>query len=301
VPAQPLNSQQLIVQPACATVGEPIVVTGNSLGANAEVALRWGLPNGNRLPIEVITTNASGGFVYTTTTRPLTAARDAKAATFDAVVSVPGNRWEMSHTVKEVVNQLFITIFIALLATVISSLVAAPLAFMAARNLSNSTVGKVLYTFTRSYLNITRAFEPLVLATIFALIVGFGKPFAGVLGLIIGTIASLGKMFSEAVEDIDMGTVEAITATGANRSQVIAQAVVPQITPNWLAYMLYHWDINVRISTIIGFVGAGGIGEFLQKQIDTLSYRQAGTALLAIILVVWSLDFLSAQVRKRLI
>lgn len=198
-------------------------------------------------------------------------------------------------------DQLFITIFIALLSTVIASVIAAPISFFAARNLTHGAVGSVIYTITRGVFNILRSFEPLVIATVFALIVGFGKPFAGVLGLIIGTVASLGKMFSEAVEDIDMGAVEAITATGANRVQTVAQAVVPQVVPNWLAYILYHWDINVRISTIIGFVGAGGIGEYLQKQIDTLSYHQAGTALLSIILVVWSLDFLSAQVRKRLI
>ncbi|MCW1971105.1 MAG: phosphonate ABC transporter, permease protein PhnE [Anaerolineae bacterium] len=295
------DNRRISAQPQCAAVGEPIVFLGQNLGANAEVAVRWGLPNGNRLPLQVLRTDANGNFRYETTARPITAARDGQAATLDAVVSVPGNQWELSHTVYEVIDQLFVTVFIALLATTIASVVAAPLSFLAARNLTQGPFGKVVYTLTRSLFNITRAFEPLVLATVFALIVGFGKPFAGVLGIIIGTIASLGKMFSEAVEDIDMGAVEAVTATGATRAQVVSQAVVPQIIPNWLAYMLYHWDINVRISTIIGFVGAGGIGEFLQKQIDTLSYRQAGTALLGIILVVWTLDFISAQVRKRLI
>jgi phosphonate transport system permease protein len=289
------------VEPNCAAVSAPLVLTGKNVGANAEVAVRWTLPNGNPLPLQVLKADDKGNFRFETTARPLTASKDGVPSVLNAVISVPSNTLQLSPTVKVVIDQLFITIFIALLSTVIASVIAAPLSFFAARNLAQGSVGGVIYTITRGVFNILRSFEPLVIATVFALIVGFGKPFAGVLGLIIGTVASLGKMFSEAVEDIDMGAVEAITATGANRMQTVAQAVVPQVVPNWLAYILYHWDINVRISTIIGFVGAGGIGEYLQKQIDTLSYHQAGTALLAIILVVWSLDFLSAQVRKRLI
>lgn len=300
--ATPSNGNASIaVEPACADVSAPLILTGKNVGANAEVAVRWTLPNGNSLPLQVLKADGAGNFRYETTARPLTAAKDGVPGVLNAVISVPSNTLLLSPTVKLVMDQLFITIFIALLSTVIASAIAAPLSFFAARNLTQGGVGRVIYTLTRGVFNILRSFEPLVIATVFALIVGFGKPFAGVLGLIIGTVASLGKMFSEAVEDIDMGAVEAITATGANRAQTVAQAVVPQVVPNWLAYILYHWDINVRISTIIGFVGAGGIGEYLQKQIDTLSYHQAGTALLAIILVVWSLDFLSAQVRKRLI
>ena len=291
----------LTAVPNCANIGEPLVFSGVGLSPNSSVVVRWGLPGGNRLPLDVITSDPTGSFRFETTARPITAVRNGTPATLEAVVSTPSGGFTISPTVHEVVNQLFVTIFIALLATVLASLVAAPLSFLAARNLMTGRAGNVLYGVTRGGFNIARSLEPLVLATVFALIVGFGKPFGGVLGLIIGTIASLGKMFSETVEDIDMGTVEAVTATGANRVQTIAQAVVPQITPNWLAFLLYHWDINVRISTIIGFVGAGGIGEYLQKQIETLSYRQAGTALLGIVLVVWSLDILSTQVRKKLI
>ena len=125
--------------------------------------------------------------------------------------------------------------------------------------------------------------------------------FAGLLALTIATIASLGKMFSESVEGIDPGPIEALTATGANRVQVILYAVVPQIVPDFLSFTIYHWDINVRISTIIGFVGGGGIGYYLSQRINSFEYTKAGAALLAIVIVVWWLDFLSAQVRKRLI
>jgi phosphonate transport system permease protein len=136
---------------------------------------------------------------------------------------------------------------------------------------------------------------------IFAFMTSFGSPFAGVIALTVVTTASLGKMFSESVESIDNGPIEAITATGANRLQVVIYGVVPQIIPDFLSFFLYHWDINVRISTIIGFVGGGGIGYYLQELLKTFSYSKAGTALLAIIIVVMILDFLSAQARKRLV
>src|SRR5690606_22395767 len=107
---------------------------------------------------------------------------------------------------------------------------------------------------TRTFFNLTRSVEPLILATIFAIWVGFG-PFAGVLALTISTIANLGKLYSEAAESIDPGPIEAITATGGTRLQVIWYAVVPQIVPPYISFTVYHWDINVRMSTIIGFVG----------------------------------------------
>jgi phosphonate transport system permease protein len=106
-------------------------------------------------------------------------------------------------------------------------------------------------------------------------------------------------MFSEAIENIDLGPVEALTATGANRVEVLLYAVVPQIVPDFLSYIIYHWDINVRISTVIGFVGGGGIGYYLSQMINTTQFQKASTALLSIIIVVMVLDFLSADIRKR--
>jgi phosphonate transport system permease protein len=108
-------------------------------------------------------------------------------------------------------------------------------------------------------------------------------------------------MFSEAVENIDPGPIEALTASGANRLQVVLYAIVPQIVPDFLSYIIYHWDINVRISTVIGYVGGGGIGYLLQQDINTFQYQKAGTAILVIIIVVWTLDFLSAEIRKKFI
>ena len=120
-----------------------------------------------------------------------------------------------------------------------------------------------------------------------------------VLALTIVTIASLGKLFSEAVEGIDPGPVDALTATGANRLQVVWFSIVPQIVPNFVSFIIYHWDINVRISTIIGYVGGGGIGYYLAQMINTGQDHKAGTAIWAIVIVVWAMDFISAEVRKR--
>ena len=137
-----------------------------------------------------------------------------------------------------------------------------------------------------------------MLATVFALWVGFGA-FAGVMALTVITVASLGKLFSEAVESIDPGPIEAVAATGATGMEVVRFAVVPQVIPDFISYIIYHWDINVRISTILGFVGGGGIGFYLSQRINVLEYRKAGTAIWAIVIVVWAMDFLSAEIRKR--
>jgi phosphonate transport system permease protein len=187
----------------------------------------------------------------------------------------------------------------ALLATTAGTIVAAPISFLAARNImGRNWLGTSIYTIVRAILNITRSYESLVLATVFALWVGFGA-FAGVLALTIVTIASLGKLFSEAVESIDAGPIEAVSATGANPVEVVRFAVVPQIIPDFISFIIYHWDINVRISTILGFVGGGGIGFYLSQRINVLEYQKAGTAIWAIVIVVWAMDFLSAEIRKR--
>ncbi|MFN8379752.1 MAG: ABC transporter permease subunit [Anaerolineae bacterium] len=162
----------------------------------------------------------------------------------------------------------------------------------------NMPVGPIVYNITRTTLNALRSIEPLILGIVFVIWVGIG-PFAGVLALTLNSIASLGKLFSEQIESIDEGPIEALHATGANHVQTIIYAVVPQIVPSYIAFTLYRWDINVRMSTIIGFVGGGGIGFLLQQQINLLRYREAGVAVLAIALVVSILDYASASIRQR--
>jgi phosphonate ABC transporter permease subunit PhnE len=161
-------------------------------------------------------------------------------------------------------------------------------------------MGSVIYTITRSILNILRSIEPLIMGIVFVVWVALG-PFAGIMALTLHSIAALGKLFSEQIEGIDEGPVEAITATGANSLQRIFFAVIPQIVPPFTAFALYRWDINVRMSTIIGFVGGGGIGYILTQNIRLLRYRQAAVMMLAIAIVVASLDYASAKIRSRII
>jgi len=163
---------------------------------------------------------------------------------------------------------------------------------------ANFPLGNVLYNVTRTILNALRSIEPLIMGIVFVIWVGIG-PFAGVLALALHSIASLGKLYSEQIESIDSGPIEALQSTGANRLQTIMYAVVPQIIPPYIAFTMYRWDINVRMSTIIGFVGGGGIGFLLQQQINLLRYRDAGVAVLAIAIVVSVLDYASAAIRER--
>jgi len=160
--------------------------------------------------------------------------------------------------------------------------------------------GHAIYYLTRTILNALRAIEPLIMVIVFAVWVGIG-PFAGVLALTLHTVAALAKLYSEQVENIMPGPIEAITATGANRLQTIIYAVIPQIVPPYISFTIYRWDINVRMSTIIGFGGGGGIGFVLQQNINLLQYRQASVMMIAIAIVVASLDYASAEIRKRFI
>lgn len=161
-------------------------------------------------------------------------------------------------------------------------------------------IGMTIYTVLRSLLNIIRSIEPLIYVIVFAVWVGIG-PFAGVMALTIHTIAALGKLYSEQVESIAEGPLEAITATGASRVQTVVYAVIPQVVPPFIAFTLYRWDINVRFSTIIGFAGGGGIGFVLVQNINLLKYRQASVMMIAIAIVVISLDYMSSKIRKKII
>ena len=159
-------------------------------------------------------------------------------------------------------------------------------------------IGLWIYYVLRTILNAVRSIEPIIMVIVFVVWVGIG-PFAGALALTLHTIAALGKLFSEQVESIADGPVEAIQATGANRPQVIRFAVIPQVIPPYISFLMYRWDINVRLSTIIGFAGGGGIGFLLQSYVRVLDYRAAAAAMLAIALVVASMDFVSSAIRQR--
>ncbi len=276
-----------------------MTIHGTNMAPDNPVKLQWLLPTGNTLFSELPTTDANGSFTAQVEVRPVTATTDGIPSHLQALTSVPFGKLIPSQSLIDVLNNIMVTIFMALLATTAGTIVAAPISFLAARNImGRNLVGTSVYTIMRGVLNVTRSYDSLVLATVFALWVGFGA-FAGVMALTVITVASLGKLFSEAVESIDPGPIEAVAATGATGMEVVRFAVVPQVIPDFISYIIYHWDINVRISTILGFVGGGGIGFYLSQRINVLEYRKAGTAIWAIIIVVWAMDFLSAEIRKR--
>ena len=160
--------------------------------------------------------------------------------------------------------------------------------------------GLGIYYVFRTFFNTLRSIEALILALIFVIWVGLGA-FAGTLALALHTIAANGKLYSEQVESIRSGPLEAIRATGATRLQTVVYAVVPQIVAPFIAFTMYRWDINVRMSTIIGFVGGGGIGLILQQNINLLNYRGAAAQMLAIAIVVAAMDWVSSRLRERFV
>jgi phosphonate transport system permease protein len=209
---------------------------------------------------------------------------------------------DLTPTVLQVVvQQMLVTIFQAMLATTLGALLALPFSFLAAKNLTGrSLLSAWLYYLARGVLNILRSIEALLYVVIFVFWVGIG-PFAGMLALAVTSFALIGKLFSEAIENIDDGPIEAVTATGANRLQMISYAVLPQIVPPFISYLIYQWDINVRMATIIGFAGGGGIGLTLTTFFGSLQYHKAGTVVAFIVIVVALMDFASAKLRQELV
>ncbi len=159
-------------------------------------------------------------------------------------------------------------------------------------------IGLTIYYIARTIFNTLRSIEPLVMVIVFVVWVGFGE-FAGSLALALHTAAALAKLYSEQVESISDGPLEAVKATGANRLQSIIYAVVPQIVPPYIAFTMYRWDINVRMSTILGFAGGGGIGFLLNQNVQLGDYRAASVQMLAIAIVVATMDYLSSRLRQR--
>jgi len=193
------------------------------------------------------------------------------------------------------------TLFMALMATVVGALFAFPLSFLGARNLMNrGPVSYTVYTVMRGVFNVARSIETIIWATIIAVVVGWGSPFAGVLALGAHTIAALGKLFSEQVESIDPGPLEAMRAAGAREWQVVLYGVIPQIIPSYLAFTMYRWDINVRMSTVIGLVGGGGIGRMLFYYKNDGRWTELSAVVVLMVAVVWLMDYTSGRVREKI-
>lgn len=295
--AAPTGAPALRLSRTSGGSGDRVTVQGEGFGANRGGTLWWENQIGQRQPLTEFRTDALGRFGATIMTPDVQGTRNEIVA---EVVTGYGPL-RLSQTFLVVLDRMVETVFLALMGTTMGVVFAVPLSFLGARNLtSHLPAGGAVYAVTRALFNLTRSIEALVLAIIFTVWVGLG-PFAGVLALGVHSIASLGKLYSEAIESIDTGPIEAIMATGASALQVIRYAVVPQIVPQFIAFTIYRWDINVRFSTVIGFVGGGGIGFVLQQYINLLQWPQAATALWMIALVVAALDYASAVVRERVV
>jgi phosphonate transport system permease protein len=200
------------------------------------------------------------------------------------------------HDWRIYLHEMVITLHIAIWGTVLAIVVAVPLSLLSANNVSPVWV----YQPVRRIMDACRATNEMVFAMLFIVAVGLG-PFAGVLALFIHTAGTLGKLFSEAVEAIDPRPVEGIRATGAHKLAELAYGVIPQVMPLWLSYSLYRFESNVRSASVVGMVGAGGIGVVLYEAIRGFQYAQTCAVLLMLIVTVSLIDVFSAWLRSRFI
>jgi phosphonate transport system permease protein len=308
-----INSIQATLSPDCGNLGDVLILQASGLWPDTQTQIVWQTPIGDRMPLGenntvtlFVATDSQGGLTAAIQVPPdaLSAAPDPTLPLEHRVYliqsrSLPG--YQLSKNGAYVIQGIVETLFLALIATTFGAIGAIPVSFLAARNLmGGNLITLSIYTLTRTVLNIVRSIEPLIIAIVFVVIVGLG-PFAGAIAVSLHTIAALGKLYSEVIEGIDPGPIEAVRSTGGNWAQVVRYAVIPQIVPPFTSFTMYRWDINVRTSTIIGFVGGGGIGFYLYQWIFKGDFRAVGSSFIAIAIIVITLDYVSARVRARLI
>ncbi len=193
-------------------------------------------------------------------------------------------------------SETLVTISMGIWGTLMAAIAAVPLSILASNNICPVWVVQP----TRRLLDAMRAINEIVFALIFVVAVGLG-PFAGVLALFIHTAGILGKLFSEAVESIESGPVEGIRATGASQIQEVIYGVIPQVMPLWTSFTLYRFESNVRSASVLGIVGAGGIGVSLYQSFGAFEYQKVCTILIILIVTTGVIDLLSAKVRGWLV
>ena len=209
----------------------------------------------------------------------------------------PPHLWTTWADWSEILKGLGETVSMAFLGTLLGSVFAFPLAFLGAK-----TINRIFWfrmSVRRGY-DVVRAVETLILALIFIRAFGLG-PLAGILAIAVSEIGTLSKLFSEALENTSRRPVEGVVASGGDRMQTIRYAIMPQVLPVYLSIVLYNFESNVRSGTILGIVGAGGIGFILSDRISTYQWDQAWTIIFLIIAMVYIIDGLSAKIRTRLI
>lgn len=210
--------------------------------------------------------------------------------------------WPLNFGELDLIIRLSIeTVFIAFIGTALAVLLSIPIAFLAARNtMPNRLAGR----FATGFIVVTRAIPDLIFAMIFVRAIGIGGTrsiTAGVLAIGISAIGMVGKLYADAIESIDEGARDAVASTGAGRIQTLVTGVLPQVSPSFIGVALYRFDINFRSSTILGYVGAGGIGTLLREYLSGLRYERALAVAVVIIVLVLVVEFLSAAIRKQIL
>ena len=198
---------------------------------------------------------------------------------------------------RRVLIKMWETIEMAFWGTLLAVLIAMPLGVLGA---ANYTPHRAVYAVARALCSFNRAMPELILALIFVLMYGFG-PVAGILALGLHTSGFLGKFFADDIENADPGPQRALRVTGATRLKVLRFAVLPQVLPQYYAYLQYILERNIRTATVLGIVGAGGIGTELKGRWDIFDYGHVSTILLVIFLTVMLLEFLTQRLRARAI
>lgn len=224
--------------------------------------------------------------------RPMDLWRDSDNMKSYATEFFPPN---FSHW-KLYLEEMLVTLQIALWGTFLAVLTAIPFGLMASSNI----VPWWVYSPTRRLMDSFRAINEMVFAMLFVVAVGLG-PFAGVLALWIHTTGILAKLFSEAVEAIDHQPIEGIRSTGAGALHEITYGVIPQVMPLWVSFTLYRFESNVRSATVVGMVGAGGIGVLLWEIIRSFQYKETSAVMVIVVITVSVIDMVSSKIRKALI
>ena len=200
------------------------------------------------------------------------------------------------HDWRIYAREMLVTLHIAVWGTLLAVLAAVPAGLLCASNIAPAWVHQPM----RRLMDACRAINEMVFAMLFIVAVGLG-PFAGVLALAVHTTGTLAKLFSEAVEAIDPRPVEGIRATGAHKLVEVVHGVIPQVLPLWMSFTLYRFESNVRSASVVGMVGAGGIGVVLYEVIRSFQYAQTGAVLLILVVTVSLIDLASARLRQRFI
>lgn len=227
---------------------------------------------------------------------------DAKWA---RLVDAPADLWRLAQLMFSrmtwsdlggLLDAMWDSIAMAWLGTVLAAAVALPLSFLAARNLGGTVVSGAI----RQFFNLLRAIPEIILAIAFIPILGLTLS-AAVLAIAIGSIGTLGKLCAEILEGIDRGPLEAVDAVGAGRLQRLRWGVLPQALPELTSFVLYRFEINIRVSAVLGAIGAGGIGTDLVQALEFNEYGQAGLALIVVVAGTIAVDVISGWVRRRII